>query len=358
MRRILVLILFTLLFSVEAKAEVTEFNFDGLDTAIEEKTDLSFNELMEDIVSGKGILNILRDKILHLIKEELFFNNVYIRSIVVIGILSAFMNIAAQDIKDKGVAEIIGLIDQIMIIGVAAASFKNSISLLTSTAEDITEVVESAVPFIIMLLTATGNTAAIGGGGIISIGTALTASLVNNLIAPILVISILLRLLNILSKRQLLDKLSDLFMSAVSLGLKASAYFFVFLITFEKISGGIINKSVGSSFKSLIKMVPVIGDVVGGAGDIALGTISAIKNGAGLVMVVILIIISLLPLMQIGITAFIFKLLAAVLEPVCDKQTIEIIDTIGEGNMMVLSALFIISIMFIMSCAILLLGVS
>ncbi len=340
----------------DARAE--DFDFDELDSAVEEKTELSFDTLMSELLSGRGISDILKDRIRSVVKEDLFLNRSYLRFIVLIGIISAFINIAAQDIRDKSVSDIIGLIGRIMIIGSAAASFKSSVSVLSSAAGDITDVVNSAVPFILMLLTASGSASAIGSAGIMSLGTSMTASAVNDIITPVLVTAVTLRLLNILSKKQLLDKLSSLFMSALSLGLKACAYFFVFLITFEKISGGIINRSVGGAFKSLVKMVPVIGDVIAGAGEITLGTVGAVKNGAGLVLTVIIAFISLAPLLKIGMTAFAFKLIAALLEPVCDKQTIDIIDTVGEGNMLILSALFIISLMFVVSCAILMCGVS
>ncbi len=345
-----------LLLPLDVRAE--EFDFDELDSVVEEKTELSFDRLMSELMSGRGISDILKDKMLSVIKNDLFSSRAYLRLIVLIGVISAFINIAAQDIRDKSISDIIGLIGRIMIIGTAAASFKSSVEVLSSAAQDITDVINSAVPFILMLLTASGSASAIGSAGIMSLGTSMTASAVNDVITPVLVTAVTLRLLNILSKKQLLDKLSSLFMSALSMGLKACAYFFVFLITFEKISGGIINKSVGGTFKSLVKMVPVIGDVISGAGDIALGTVGAVKNGAGLVLTVVIIIISMAPLLHIGITALAFRFIAAVLEPVCDKQTIDIIDTVGEGNMLILSALFIISLMFVVSCAILMCGVS
>lgn len=359
MKKILLIFIFTMILSSNVKGEevIEEFDFDNLEEVVEEKTDLSFNELLKDLMEGKSIFRVIKERIIYVCKNELFYNNNHIKAIIIISIVSAVLNIAAADIKDKSVAELLGLIGQIIIIGIAAASFKNSINLLKNSVEDITDIMNSAVPFIVMLLTATGNMAAAGGGGIIAVGTSIMGNAIKTLIIPVLVIATLLKVLNILSKKQLLDKLSDLFMSGTKLGLKICAYIFVFLITLEKISGGVINKGVGGSLKSVIKMVPVVGDVMGGVSDIAVNTIAAISNGVGLLLILVIIISALMPLIEIGIAAFMFKLIAAVLEPICDKQTIEIIDTIGEGNFMILSALFIISAMFVMACAIILCGV-
>lgn len=358
MKKILFIVIFTVLLSCNARGEENiEFDFDNLEDTVEEKTDLSFNELLKSFIEGENVIEIIKSEIYDILKKSLFGGSFYIKAIIVISIISSIINIAAMDIKDKSVSGLVALIGQIMIIGVSAAAFKNSVELLHSTAQDVTDIVNSAVPFIVMLLSATGNAAAIGGGGIIAAAAAIVGTGINTLVIPLLVISTLLRILNILSGKQLLSKLSELFMSGTRLGLKAGAYIFVFLISFEKLSSGAINKGVGGSFKSLIKMVPVVGDVIGGVSDAALNTIGSITNGVGLIMVVVIIIVSLVPVAQIGITAFMFKLIAAVLEPVCDKQTIEIIDAVGEGNFMILSALFIISAMFVIACAIILCGV-
>ena len=362
MKRLLLIFLFTIAFAVNVRGEdevsVESFNFYNLEDVVEDKTDLSFNELLEDLLDGKGIFNILKERAADILKNEIFYNNRYIKAIIVISIISAVINIVGADIKDKSVSELVSFIGQVMIIGIAAASFKNSVNMLQRSISDITDIVNSAIPFMIMLLTAAGKGASIAGGGIMAIGTEMTGTAINTVIVPVLVIATLLRIINILSKKQLLDKLSDLFMRITSLGLKGCAYVFVFLITIERISGGIINKSLGSSVKSVIKMVPVVGDVIGGVSDVAVGTISAVSSGMGIILMVVIIFAAMVPLFEIAVAALLYKLVAAVLEPVCDKQTIEIIDTIGESNFMILSALFIISAMFVMACAIILCGVT
>ncbi len=362
MKRVLLIFLFIIAFTVNVRGEdtvsVESFNFYSLEDMVEDKTDLSFTGLLEDLLDGKGIFSILKERATDIIKNEIFYNNRYIKAIIVISIISAVINIVGADIKDKSVYELVSFIGQVMIIGIAAASFKNSINMLQKSISDITDIVNSAIPFMIMLLTASGKGASIAGGGIMAIGTEITGAAVNTLIVPVLVIATLLKIINILSKKQLLDKLSDLFMRITSLGLKGCAYTFVFLITIERISGGIINRSLGSSVKSVIKMIPVVGDVLGGVSDAAAGTISAVSSGVGIILMAVIIFAVMVPLFEIAAAALLYKLIAAVLEPVCDKQTIEIIDTIGESNFMILSALFIISAMFVVACAIVLCGVT
>lgn len=343
--------------AMPVRAEELNIDFGELNNQVDEKTGLSFNELLEKLMSGENVFAIVKDNILDAVKDSIFKDGNFVKAIVIISVISALVNIVASDIKDKSVAELVGLIGQLMIVGVSAATFKSSIDLLQKGTMDIVDIVNSAVPFIAMLLVSTGNTMAIGGGGIIALGASVVAGAITSVIIPALVISTLLKLVNIISDRELVSKLSELFMYGVKTSLKFSAYIFVFLVSLEKISGGIINKGVGGTLKSLIKMVPVIGDVIGGISDTTLSTISAISSGVGLVIVLILVVVVSVPILQILVTALLFKLMAAVLEPICDKKTVDIIDTIGEGNLMVLSALFLISAMFVLSSVIILCGI-
>lgn len=359
MKNILLIVVFTLIFSFNVKAEsVNEFDFDNLEDTVEEKTDLSFNELIKDITQGEGIADILKERVSYVIKNGIFYNNNSLKAIIIISIIGALVNIIAEEIRDKSVSQLVALIGQIMIIGVSAISFKNSINVLENTVESITDIVNSSAPFIIMLMTATGNPTNIGGGGMLAIGAELVGNGIKAVIVPVLVIATVLKIINILSKKQLLDKLSELFMSTTKLSLKACAYLFVFLISIEKISGGAVNKSVGGTLKNAVKMIPVIGDVVGGASDMALNAIGAVSSGFSVVIIIVLIIVSFAPVLEIGIAAFMLKATAAILEPICDKETVEIIDTAGDGNLLILSALFIISLMFVVSCAVVLGGVT
>lgn len=338
--------------------DIGNLEFYELEDTVMEKTDLSFESLAEDIINGRGVWDVLKERAYYILKEQVLHNNGYIKNIVVVSILSAFINIFAGEIKDKSVGELVSFIGQAVILGIAAASFKNSILQLKNCISSITDIINSAVPFMIMLLSASGKGSVIAGGGVFAIGTSLTGSFVNAVVIPMLTLSTLIRIINIISKKQILDKMSELFTKMTSLGLKGCAYVFVFLITIERLSGGIVNKSIGKTVKSVFKMIPVIGDVIGGVSDITISTLSAVSSGVGIVLMIVIVFTAIVPVIKIAVVCLIFKGTAAVIEPVCDKETVNIIDAVGESSFMILSAVFIINAMFAVSCAILLCGVS
>ena len=66
-------------------------------------------------------------------------------------------------------------------------------------------------------------------------------------------------------------------------------------------------------------------------------------------IIIVLIVASILPMIKIIAITFLYKFIAALIEPVTDKEIVEIIDSIGEGGKLIFSTLFSILFMFIMT---------
>lgn len=331
------------------------FDLSNIEDTVEDRADISFTSLIETILQGGDVIDLLKGDIKSLAFNQIDKTKNYVKIIIVIGIISALINIMSKDIKDKSVAELISLIGQVVILGIASVSFKNSIDVLKINIGNIVDIINSIIPLIITIITL-GGTGATGGGSILLLGTEVVSWGINGIIVPLMIMGIILKIVNLISNKDILSKLSDLLIRGTSYALKFFAYAFTFLIGIERLSAGAISKSAGGLIKSLVKMVPVIGDIVGGTGEIALAAIYSIGNALGIAVIIVIIIACSIPLLEIGITALTYRILAAVLEPICDKTTIEVIDTIGEANLKVLSSLFIVNAMFVISSAILLCG--
>ncbi len=331
-------------------------DMQDVENSVDESTDLSFRELLDAVLSGEDVISLIKRDIKDIAKKQLERCGSGIKSVIAAGIICALINMISQDINDRSVSELINLTGQVIILGIASVSLKTSISLLRDCIQSITNVINSALPLIITVTALSGRGVS-AGGGILAMGTAMVASGIDAVVIPLLIMGTMLRIVNVISDKEILDRLSELFMNVTSAALKICAYAFVFIMGIERISGGAIGRSAGSVFKSAIKMIPVVGDIVGGAGDIAATAVLAVGNAVGIVLVIVLITISSIPIIEIGIAAFVYKLTAALMEPVCDKSTIAVIDTVGEADLKIMAALFVVNAMFVMSVAILLCAV-
>lgn len=95
--------------------------------------------------------------------------------------------------------------------------------------------------------------------------------------------------------------------------------------------------------------VPVIGRMFTDATDTVISASVLLKNTVGIAGVAIVLIIAAFPAIKILMIAFIYKLAAALLQPLGGGPVIECLDIIAKSVIYVFAALAIVSFMFFLS---------
>jgi stage III sporulation protein AE len=85
--------------------------------------------------------------------------------------------------------------------------------------------------------------------------------------------------------------------------------------------------------------------------DVILGSGALLKNGIGAVAAVIIVSICLVPVVETACYAVFYQVLAAVAEPVSDKNLIGAISQMGEGIGLLVKLLFSVCAMFLLTIA-------
>ena len=76
------------------------------------------------------------------------------------------------------------------------------------------------------------------------------------------------------------------------------------------------------------------------------------KNGIGVAGAIICILICAIPALQILAMTFLYKLVAALIQPVSDKRIVGCISAVGEGSRMLLKIVFMTGVLFLLTIAI------
>ena len=97
--------------------------------------------------------------------------------------------------------------------------------------------------------------------------------------------------------------------------------------------------------------LPVIGDAIGGAAEVVLGTAVLIKNGIGVAGAVICIAICMAPVIQMGVIALIYKLVAAMVQPISEKRMVGCISSMADGAEILLKIIFTSGVLFLVTIA-------
>ena len=99
--------------------------------------------------------------------------------------------------------------------------------------------------------------------------------------------------------------------------------------------------------------IPGIGNVINGATEVALGTAVLIRNCLGVMGIVVLVLLGLPPVIKLAMNSLVYKLLAALLQPVSDRRMTGCLSAMGEGCRLLLKVLLTLELLLLITIAIL-----
>ena len=142
------------------------------------------------------------------------------------------------------------------------------------------------------------------------------------LVVPGIHLFVLFQLVNYLHKEDILSKIAagDFFKTILEWTLHTC----VAVLVGMQVIQNMISPAVDSLKRDVIgktaTAIPSVGNAIDGVTEVALGTAVLIRNCIGVVGILVLLLLGLPPIIRLGVTTLIYKLLAAVVQPVADKR--------------------------------------
>lgn len=178
--------------------------------------------------------------------------------------------------------------------------------------------------------------------------------LVSNFILPLLFLSALLLIVSSLTDSYQVTHLADL-LKSVSLGVLG-----VFLTIFLGVlsvqgAASAIQDGVAMKTAKFItgNFIPIVGRTFTDAADTILSASLLLKNSVGIVGLICIVLIALFPALKIFAIAIIYKIAAAVLQPIGDGPIITSMNIISKHIMFILASLIAVTLMFFLAIVIL-----
>ena len=76
------------------------------------------------------------------------------------------------------------------------------------------------------------------------------------------------------------------------------------------------------------------------------------KNGIGLAGALICVGICIIPILNMGMLTIMYKLMAALIQPISDKRIVEALASVGNGYQMLLKVVFTTAVLFLLTIAV------
>lgn len=172
-------------------------------------------------------------------------------------------------------------------------------------------------------------------------------------IVPAIYVLALVELVNYLHSEDFLSKMAELLQTLIEWSLKSCMAVVLGMQLIQNMIGPAMDSLKRDIIGKTAASTPGIGNAINGVTEVALGTAVIIRNGIGVVGIIILVCIGIRPVIRLALLAFLYKLLAAVVQPVSDKRMTGALSTIGNGYVLFLKVLLCMELLIFITIAIL-----
>lgn len=333
--------------------EDTEFGeLEGLSM---DKYDIDLKELISQVISGDINGSSLWDNLLSVLFAELRKNNSVLRNVLLICILNGIIATFIEGFVKNGVDKTAYFAAYTAIAGILAAGFRVCTQLLTDGADKIVEIMQAGIPLILCIVSAdSGGVTAVSFAGVLSLAVGVLDTFVKNLIVPQIIFSVMLGMLNCLWDRTMVGKLSELFAFLAAWEIRICAFVFVGCLTLGRIGVAPASAAAGKGVRLAVGAVPVVGGLFENSLEAVVSFVGALKGGVAVAVIIIIAAASGAGIIKLCAVMLMYKLTAALSEPMGNKKITEMIDCVGEGVKLLIGAYFTVIIMFVTAVGVML----
>ncbi|MGL4791777.1 MAG: stage III sporulation protein AE [Anaerotignaceae bacterium] len=338
--------------------QLDQLNLEELDQLSQEVgEEISFKDRVTDIVFN-GFNFSLKDITVKIVKKlfnELFLQMGLLKKILLIAILSSLLKVLDDAFGSKETSEVGFYVCYILLIYIVIMSFYENILIVTETADRLIFLLKGMLPIFISLMIVSGQVAqsAVMGPFIMTAATGISL-IIRNFIVPVIGFTSMLEIVNRITEKGILSNLSKLIKMGIEYALKGCAMAFMTITSLQRVGAGGINSLGGKVAKNVVSAVPVVGDILESSVETATALTGLIKGSVAVGAVLLVCAVLLAPVAKLVIICLIYKFSAAVMEPVCEPRLIKALDSAGDFTLLLIGAIFVISIMFVFSAIILL----
>lgn len=319
-------------------------------------SDFSLVKALESIRTGQLKLNMIS---LLQVLGKIFFQEVLthvalLGKLLVLGTLLALLEHLATAFEENTVARLAHGVGLLALLTVALSSFTMAMNTGRDAIGNMVGLMQSLLPVILTLMAAMGSLTTVSlMHPVIIMSLNLLGTLTRNVVFPLIFCAAILGIVNQLSERVQVSRLAGFFRDGSVMLL--SLFITVFLgILMVQGAAGAISDGVGirtARFATAV-FVPVVGKILTDAVDVVVGCSLFMKNAIGIMGAVTLVFLCALPVMKILSAVIVYRLSAALMQPLGAQQLGDALHLLGNYLFIVFAAVLAVGLMFLVAITI------
>ena len=242
----------------------------------------------------------------------------------------------------------------LFLLTILMKSFGQMSRIISSGLEDFVFFMKALMPSYFLAVTAAGGVASamIFYNMVLAVIYVIQVILLK-LVVPGIHLFVLFQLVNYLHKEDILSKMAEFFKTILEWTLHTCVAVVVGMQGIQNMISPAVDSLKRDVIGKTATAIPAVGNAIDGVTEVALGTAVLIRNCIGVVGILVLLLLGLPPIIRLGVTTLIYKLLAAVVQPVADKRMTGCLSTMGEGCRLLLRVLLTVELLLLITIAIL-----
>ena len=328
--------------------QLEQYDYGEIDEALEElfpEERLDFGETLGEVLSGDvavsaGLLN-------RLVYDQFFYALGSCREnlghILLIAVIAAVFSNFSGVFQSRQISEISFYLLYLLLVQAVLDWVGEGVEALTTFMGVFCPV------YFLAVAVAKGSVTAVAFYNLVLFLIYLAQMVIAGFLLPVIHIYFIVQVLNFLSREDYLSKLAGVLHMGVSWALKTVLACVVGLNVIQGLISPAVDSVKRSALTRGVEAIPGVGDAIGGVTEVALGTAVLVKNGIGVTGAVICVALCVVPLVQIGCIALLYKLAAALIQPVSDQRVAGCIESVGDGCRLLMRVVFTTGLLFLLT---------
>lgn len=335
-----------------------ELDFGEVDELVEtelfpeQREPIRFSGLVEEMLT-EGLANFDYTRILEWARDALLYevqvNQKLLIQVVLLAVGFSVIKNFSGVFREAYISDICFL----FVYGVLAVLLLQSFQTYGEIAETVlqqnVDFMKALVPtFCISMVFASGVESSAGFYQLAFLVIYLIQWLFLKVLIPCIHIYIIMELFNHFFEDEKFANLTELLKGAVNWGMKSAGVLVLGMNVVQGLIAPAKDRLTSGTVSKAAAVIPGVGNVVSGIGELLLGSGILIKNCVGVAALVVLVAIGVMPILKIALLSVMYKVSAAVVEPVSDKRIAGCLKGMAEGGMLYLKlVLYCLALSFV-----------
>lgn len=316
----------------------------------------SLSEIINSIRQGKLDIDLLElfKLLLNFFFRQVMTHSVLLGKLLILGVILALLEHLQGAFEKNTVAKLAHGIGVLALLTLALSSFTLAINTGRDAITNMVGFMQSLLPVILTLMAALGNLTTVAlMHPVILFSLNVLGMLTRNIVFPLIFCAAVLGIVNQLSDRFQISRLVALFRDGSVLILSFFLMIFIGILGIQGVAGA-VSDGIGLRTAKFITgaFVPVVGGVLTDAVEVVAGCSLFLKNAVGILGAVALLFLCALPIVKILSAAVVYRLAAALMQPLGANQLGESLHILSNCLFLVFAAVAAVGLMFFIALTI------